>query len=162
MKQGLRIFSEVRPDMKYYFGFSWKGFLIVLLPMIPNVFYFLFPNAISNGSIVGSHLILDIIEHGSQAIYIAFLIILITKKDTPLQSPYVAGMAILLLSYYILWILLFSGMKNLMVLICMSVFPVIYFILAEIWLHNFPAIAPTAIFGIVHVMITCMDFYAAH
>lgn len=54
--------------MKYSFGFSWRGFLIVLLPMVPNIFYFLFPNAISSGKLENGHLILDVIEHGSHLI----------------------------------------------------------------------------------------------
>jgi hypothetical protein len=148
--------------MKFSFGFQWKGFLIVLLPMIPNIFYFLFPNAISSGKIGNSHLILDIVEHGSQIIYIALLIFMTTNRNVPLQSGYVIAIAIFLLSYYALWILLFEGNKDLIVLICMAVFPVIYFILAEIWLRNFLAIIPTAIFGIVHVIITYIDFYSTH
>lgn len=148
--------------MKYSFGFSWRGFLIVLLPMVPNIFYFLFPNAISSGKLENSHLILDVIEHGSQIIYIALLIFMITNKPVSLQNGYVIAMAIFLLSYYALWILLFAGNKNLLILICMAVFPVVYFILSEIWLYNFPAIIPTAIFGIVHVIITYKDFCSSH
>jgi len=34
--------------MEYSFGFSWKGFIIVLLPMIPNFFHFLFPNTLKS------------------------------------------------------------------------------------------------------------------
>ena len=148
--------------MNYSFGFSWRGFLIVLLPMIPNIFYFLFPDAISSGKIENSHLILNIIEHGSQLIYIALLIFMITNKYVSIQSVYVIGIAIFLLSYYALWILLFAGNKNLIILICMAIFPVVYFILAEIWLHNFLAIIPTVIFGIVHVVITYIDFSLSH
>jgi len=153
--------KEVK-DIHYSLGFSWKGFLIVLLPMLPNVFYFLFPNVISSGNAVPKHLVLDIIEHGSQAIYIALLIFLTTNKNSPIQSGYVIGMIIFLLSYYVLWILLFTGHKDLFVLICMAVFPVVYFILAEIWLHNFTAIIPTVVFGIAHVIITYMDFNSTH
>lgn len=162
MQESYLYFTEVKSEMNYSFGFSWKGFLIVILPMIPNLFYFLFSNAISSGSTVISHLALDIIEHGSQAIYIALLIFLIAKKDVFMHSPYIICMIIFLLSYYVLWILLFAGNKNLLVLICMAVFPVIYFILAEIWLCNFLAIIPTAIFGVVHIIITYMDFHATY
>lgn len=144
--------------MDYVFGFSWKGFLIVLLPMIPNLFYFLFPNVISSEKVENVHFRLDVIEHGSQFIYIALLIFVISNQYVSIQSLYVVGMVIFLLFYYVLWILLFAGNKNLMILICMAVFPVIYFILAEIWLHNFVAIIPTVIFGIVHIIITYIDF----
>lgn len=148
--------------MKYSFGFSWVGFIIVLLPMIPNIFYFLYPNVISSEKVANSHLILDVIEHGTQFIYIALLIFMMTNKNVSIQSPYVIGMAIFLLSYYAFWVLLFAGNKNLMILTCMAVFPVVYFILAEFWLRNFPAMIPTAIFGIVHVIITYTDLRSLH
>lgn len=145
--------------MEYSFGFSWKGFLIVFLPMIPNFFYFLFPNAMSSESTGINHLVLDIIEHGSQAIFIALLITLSRKNNVPMRSNYIIGMALFLLSYYILWVLLFMGNKNLIVLMCMAIFPVIYFVLSEMWLKNHPAILPTMIFGFVHVIITYKDFH---
>lgn len=87
---------------------------------------------------------------------------MIINKPVSLQSGYVIAIAIFLLSYYALWILLFAGNKNLLILICMAVFPVVYFILAEIWLYNFLAIIPTVIFGIVHVIITYKDFCSSH
>jgi hypothetical protein len=31
--------------MNYYFGFSWMGLIVFLLPMIPNIFYFLIPGS---------------------------------------------------------------------------------------------------------------------
>lgn len=144
--------------MNYSLGFSWKGLLIVLLPMVPNLFYFLFPNVLPSGNTRNNHLILDIMEHGSQAIFIVLLIFITTKKTIYLQSVTIIGMGIFLLSYYILWILLFIGNSNLTILLCMAIFPVMYFILAEIWLHNFLALIPTIIFGIVHIIITLIDF----
>jgi len=59
--------------MNYYFGFSWKGLIVFLLPMIPNIFYFLFPVPDGTGNIANNHIILDILEHGSQAIFIFML-----------------------------------------------------------------------------------------
>ena len=148
--------------MKYSFGFSWVGFLIVSLPMLPNFFYFIFPNTFSSVEIEGKHVLLDILEHGSQFIFIALLIFVVTSNNISISSSYVTSMVVILLSYYVLWILLFAGYKNLLILICLAVFPVIYFILAEIWLRHFIAIIPTAFFGIVHIIITYIDFYSSH
>ena len=130
----------------YSFGFSWKGLLIFLLIMIPNIFYFLLPNSNVPGSAINNHLTLDIIEHASQAIFIILLMFLINKQSSPMVSPYTICIAILLLLYYILWIFYFAGSKNLFILLGMAVLPVAYFALAEIWHHNFPAIIPSAIF----------------
>lgn len=114
--------------MSYSFGFSWQGFIIVLLPMIPNIFYFMFPNVISSGNVEKKNSILDIIEHGSQIIYIGLLIFVINNRAGAIQIGYVIGMAIFLLLYYVLWRLLFSGKKNIMILLSLAIFPVVYFI----------------------------------
>lgn len=126
--------------------------------MIPNFFYFAFPKVLS--SVSANHVILDIIEHGSQAILFTLLIFLSTKSNISLQSKLILGMTIFLIVYYFLWILLFLGYKNLLILICMAIFPVIYFILGEMWLKNYPAIIPTLAFGIVHTLITYKDYYS--
>lgn len=148
--------------MGYSFGFSWKGLLAFLLVMVPNLFYFLLPNQNPSGSGISDHLILDRVEHASQAIFICLLLFLVKKQNSPMVSPYTICIAIILLSYYALWISYFAGSKSLTVLLGMAVLPVIYFAIAEIWLHNLPAIIPTAVFGITHIMITYMDFHDAH
>lgn len=148
--------------MGYSFGFSWKGLSVFLLIMIPNIFYFLLPNLNVSGNAITHYLILDIIEHANQAISIILLIFLINGKSSPIVSPYTLCIAILLLTYYVLWVFYFVGSKNLIILLGMAVLPVAYFALVEIWIHNFPAIIPTAIFGFVHIIITYMDFRYAH
>lgn len=144
--------------MSYSFGFSWEGFIIVLLPMIPNIFYFMLQNVISSGKVENKNFILDVIEHGNQLIYIGLLIFVINNRYASIQSGYVIGMAIFLLLYYVFWGLLFSRKKNIIILLGLAVFPVVYFILGEILIYNFIAIIPTIIFGIVHVIITYTDF----
>lgn len=144
--------------MSYHFGFSWKGLIVFLLPMIPNMFYLLIPQVDRLGNQENSHLLLDILEHGSQAIFIFLLIFFVNKQRSEMIGPYTIGMAVMLIFYLILWIFYFMGNVNLIFLLGMAVFPVVYFILAEIWLHNYIAIIPTVIFGIVHVIITYIDY----
>jgi hypothetical protein len=148
--------------VNYYFGFSWKGLVVFLLPMIPNIFYFLIPASDASGNTANSHLILDIIEHGSQAIFIFMLIFVIRKQTSEILSSYSIGMVIMLISYYVLWVFYFTGKVNLVILLGMALLPVVYFVLAELWLHNYLAIIPTALFGIVHVIITYTDFRLRH
>ncbi|MGV8980992.1 hypothetical protein [Clostridium sp.] len=139
-------------------AFSWKGLVVFLLPMIPNIFYFLIPASDVSGNNVNTHLILDVLEHGSQAIFIFLLIFVVKKHTSEIVCPYTISMAIMLSFYYILWIFCFTGKANLVILLGMAVIPVIYFILAEMWLHNYLAIIPTAVFGVMHFIITYMDF----
>jgi hypothetical protein len=125
--------------------------------MIPNIFYFFIPAADVSGNNAKSHLILDVLEHGSQAMFIFLLIFVIRKQASEMLCPYTIGMAIMLIFYYVLWILYFTGNANLFIFFGMAVLPVVYFVLAEIWLHNYLAIIPTVLFGIVHVIITCLS-----
>ncbi len=144
--------------MDYHFGFSWRGLIVFLLPMVPNLFYFLIPASIDSGNKGNSHFLLDILEHGSQAIFIFLLIFVIRNQASQMLFPYLIGMGVLLFFYYVLWMLYFTGNASLFILLGMAVLPVIYFILAEIWLHHYLAILPTTLFGIIHVIITYMDY----
>lgn len=147
--------------MSYHFGFSWKGLIVFLLPMIPNFFYFLIPTSSVPGT-TNSHLTLNILEHGSQVMFI-FLLIFVTRKQAPeILCPYTIGMAILLTLYFLLWILYFAGNINLVILLGMAVLPVLYFIVAEMWLYNYLALIPTILFGIVHIIITYIDFQSTY
>ena len=144
--------------MLNYFGFSLKGLIIFLLPMIPNMFYFLLPAPAGGAPSVSSPKILDFLEHGTQGIFIFLLIFLMSSKASQLNSPYTLGMGIMLLLYYFLWIVYFTGEVTLLIQLGLAVFPVIYFILGELWLHNPVAVIPTFLFGIFHVIITFINY----
>lgn len=89
---------------------------------------------------------------------IFFLLIFVVKKQaSEMRCPYIIGMAIMLIFYYGLWILYFTGNANSIIFLGMAVLPVVYFILAEIWLQNYLAIIPTVLFGIVHVINTYLS-----
>ena len=143
--------------MNVSIGFSLQGFLIILLPMVPNLFYFVFPKIFTSNHEVTKHKILELIEHSSQFLFIALLLLLKSNVDASMESTLILVMSLLLLSYYFLWVLLFLGHENRIVLMCMAIFPIIYFLIAEIWLYNYFAVIPTVIFGITHIMITYLD-----
>ncbi len=143
--------------MDYSIGFSLKGLIVFLLPMIPNLFYFWLPKTRERMKITKKHLVLDIVEHGCQGIFILLLIFLVSGKASPVQSPYTLLFGITLILYFVLWFFYFTGRKKLPILLGLAILPVIYFILAEIWLYNFPAVIPTVIFGFAHVIITYLD-----
>lgn len=143
-------------------GFSWKGLVVFLLPMLPNILFFILKNPNGSAAVTNNHIVLNMIEHGSQAIFGALLIFMVSKKASPVICGYTILIAILLLSYYGFWIVYFTKGTNFILLMAMAIFPVIYFILAEIWLHNLIAIVPTMIFGIAHITITYIDFRSSH
>lgn len=140
-------------------GFSWKGLMVFLLPLLPNVLFFVWKDP--NVRIAATHPIwLDIMEHGSQAIFAAFLIFLVSSRPSPLESRNTWMAALLLLAYVGLWIAYFTVGANFIMLMLMAVIPVGYFIFGGLWLHNLPAVIFTIIFGITHILITYLDFHA--
>ncbi|NGM85289.1 hypothetical protein G5B47_23070 [Paenibacillus sp. 7124] len=148
--------------MNDFWGFSWEGLVVFVLVMVPNLFYFWLPKSSGAGRAGSHHWMLDVIEHASQAIFVLLLVFWGSRHDSPMLSPYTLGMAVFLFVYYLLWILYFRGFRNLTVLLGMAVAPVAYFILAEIWLHKGPAIVPTVIFGVTHIIITYIDYRSVH
>lgn len=144
--------------MKYSFGFSWKGLLVIVLLMIPNALFALFPDIMPSSGGVNNHLPLDIIEHGTRAIYIALFIFLQPQKETTFKKTYILPMIILLLIYYGLWLLLLTGNNSFIVLLGMAIVPVVFLVMGELWLKIYPAVLPTVIFGFIHVVITYLDF----
>lgn len=140
-------------------GFSWKGLVIFLLPMLPNILFFVQKNPNSSMDITNNHLLLDIIEHGSQGIYVAILIFIVSKKESPILSGYMVLIIPFLLAYFGLWVAYFTIGANFTMLMLMAIIPVIYFIISEIWLHNLMAVVPTVFFGATHIIITYMDYH---
>ncbi len=139
-------------------GFSLKGLVIFLLPMLPNILFFILPKPNSSLAVANNHSLLDIIEHGSQAIFFVLLIFGVSKTESPVLCGYTILMVMLLLSYYGLWLAYYTVGTNFTMIMLMAIFPVSYFFLAEIWLQNLLAIVPLTIFGITHIIITYRNY----
>lgn len=153
--------------MNYKLGVSWTGFIVVLLPMLPNLFYFLFPPVNVPPAAANGAKILDIIESICRIGFMLLLIFLVNGQKVNFRSAYLIFMLIFLLLYYALWIKYFVGGRDYQLLGQsflfipgpMAVFPVMYFVLASLWLGNFPAGIVTVLFGIVHIIISYQSFH---
>ncbi len=152
--------------MKYALGFSWMGFIAVMLVMLPNIFYFRFPPANIPDMPQDRGHIINIVENTSRIIFMILLIFMVNGQKVKYISPYTACMLVLLLLYYWLWCRYFTGGRNysllneklLFIPEPMAVFPVLYFIAAALWLNNIPAAAAAAVFGITHIVNTYITF----
>ncbi|WP_058301097.1 hypothetical protein [Gorillibacterium timonense] len=156
----MRADNALASRLDVHWGFSWEGLVVFLLVMVPNLFYFWLPQAdadLVKAEHNGSYRLWTLIEHASQAVMVALLVFLTSRSSSSFLSPYTLGMAVFLLSYYGMWGFYFRGRRNRLLLLGMAVFPVVYFVLAQLWLHNVPALVPTGIFGIAHVWITICD-----
>lgn len=139
--------------MNYIINFSLKGLLVFILVMLPNIYYFKQLKSVESSPKV-NHRLLDILEHTSQMIFIFLLVFVVNKKETQFNSPLLIVMAILLVIYYVLWIFYIRKMNHILLLEGLAIVPVIYFLTAQLWLMNYPAMVPTILFGVIHVIIT--------
>lgn len=148
--------------MGYTFAFSWQGLAVFALAMVPNLLYFLQPQMQVPGSGAVPRRWLAVLEHGSQAAFIALLVLLVSEQPIQTVNGYSIGMAAALLMYYVFWAVYFAGRGRvqLSVLLGLALLPVAYFALAALWLHNYPALLPITIFGIAHTAMTWLDYRA--
>lgn len=152
--------------MNYKLGVSWTGLIIVLLAMLPNFFYFIFPPVNVPAAASGTKW-LDVIESICRIGFMMLLIFLTNSHKVNFRSPYIIFILVFLLLYYALWIKYFAGGRDyqllgqsfLFVPGPMAVFPVVYFVLASLWLDNIPAGILTILFGIVHIIISYNSFH---
>jgi hypothetical protein len=126
--------------------------------MIPNLFYFIKPVPYTLGNSENKHVLLDIIENIFRVLFFTMLILVVSKQTIEIKSMYIIWIAVMLILYYVFWRFFFKGKVNLIIILGLAIFPVIYFILSEIWLNNYIAIIPTVLFGVVHVIISYRDF----
>ncbi len=143
--------------MDYTFNFSWKGLLIFALAMLPNLYYFKtqkkeaqIPDSINR--------LLDVLEHSTQIIFIFLLIFIVNKKDSSFHNPVVILIVTFLLMYYGLWIFYIMNIKHIIMIEGLAIVPVLYFLASEYWLHNYIAMIPTLIFGVIHSIITYKNY----
>lgn len=140
-------------------AFSWKGLVVFLLPMLPNLLFFIKKSPITNDPVSTNYPWLEAVEHGSQIIFIVCLIMLVSKKKSLILTIYPAVMGILLFIYYGLWIGYFFIGADFTMLLFMAIIPVLYFIVGALWLHNLPAFIFSSLFGIAHIAVTYLNYY---
>ena len=138
--------------------FSWKALIIIILPMLPNIIYFINPPTdITAGS--GTVLkIIGIIENISRSISFMLLLFLSKNPNANFRNPLAIAMWVFLLLYFILWGRYFFGGGSYSLLgksflgIPMAIFPVCYFICAAFLLNCLPAVISLVIFGTFHII----------
>lgn len=143
----------------YEMKFSFKGLIAVILVMIPNVIYAVFPhhtNLLGNDDFG----VIDIFENIFRFLLIALLIILVNKNKThQTKNKFTLICELLFLTaYYIMWVLLFLSVSNSFVYIGLAVFPCAFFIITAMILRNYPAMITAIIFAALHIIITCKNY----
>ncbi|WP_223067231.1 hypothetical protein [Paenibacillus caui] len=144
----------------YGLQFSLMGLLLYALQLLPNIIWKLVPpanNVLTKNS--SAYNILNIIEGLFGMITVILMVVLISKGEGR-SSNYYIGLAILFLAfYYISWIFYYNGVVAPWLLILeIASMPPLYFFFVGLWMKNYVLLVPCAIFGIAHILITCINY----
>ena len=151
----------------YKIGFLWIAVVIFLLPMFINIAYVVFPPANADSNTQATNKVLELIEQSTRILYFVSLVLIVSKKTISYKSPWLILAVVFLILYHIVWIRYFAGGRDIALMgksFCgvpmpLAVFPVLYFIFAALWLHNYIACGFMIIFGIAHIVISYMSFH---
>ena len=143
-------------NKRYGFGFSWKGLVIYLVQLAPNIVWMLAPPANDVLTLNSSpYPFWDIVEH-TLGVFIVVSLILVVSKSGGRSPVFLGAAALMLAAYYVSWVFYYHGAVNPWLLIIgMAATPPLCFMFAGLWLKNDIAAAVSLVFGAVHVGITC-------
>lgn len=135
---------------KYKFGFDVWGLVLFAVLMLPNIVYWCIP-AFND---LGGNSTLDIIATVFEVMGIALLIFVVQKEQKRryfFDSLYLTA-SLFVVFYYVAWILYFCGFNQMSIIVFLAVCPCAALLLYEIERKNLPALLPTAVFAVLHVI----------
>lgn len=143
----------------YKFSFNLSAFLLFVLIMAPNIVWFCVPSANDILRDPSKVPILDTFVTVSQVIMLAALCILKNKNAGKLKiSPLIILSVVFCLLYYACWVLYYCNVVHGAVLIGLSVFPCLSYLVYGIDRKNYPALIPIGLFTILHFISTMINF----
>lgn len=144
---------------KYRFGFDIFGLILFLLVMIPNFIWFAVPapnDVLRTESITP---IIDVIGSVSQVVFIAAICILIRKDVDKIRlSKLIILSLAMVITYFVGWILYYSGIVNPIVIALLTIPPCMAFIIYTIDRKNIVATIPAIIFTVCHVIYGVVNY----
>ena len=115
---------------KYRFRFDVWGLILFLLVMLPNFIWFAVPapnDVLRKDSLTPA---VDLVASVCQVLTIACLCFVINKERCKLRfSPLVIATIVCVVVYYIGWVLYYSGIVNVWVILLLTIPPCLAFIL---------------------------------
>lgn len=140
----------------YRFGFDFWALGLFALIMIPNIVWFCVP-ALRGDSVNEA---LDTAGTVFQVIAVAAFVFIANKYRKRLNpaSPFFLGAALCVVIYIAAWICYYCGKTNAFVIIFLAVLPCLALGLFEIERKCYPALLPTAIFAVLHLVSSCINF----
>lgn len=144
---------------KYRFGFDIFGLLLFLLVMIPNFIWFAVPapNDVLRAESITP--IIDGLGSVSQVVFIAAICILIRKDVDKIRlSKLIILSLAMVITYFVGWILYYSGIVNPIVIALLTIPPCMAFIIYTIDRKNIVATIPAIIFTVCHVIYGVVNY----
>ena len=143
----------------YKIGFDIGGLLLFVLIMTPNFIWFFVQAPDDVLRVESTTPMIDAIASVCQILMIVALCVIINTRGnkTKLSNKLIISCLICCLVYFIAWILYYRGFVNVGILLSLTIFPCLAFLLYEIDRKNSIAVVPTVIFTICHVVSTTIN-----
>ena len=144
---------------KYKFGFDVSGLILFLLVMLPNFIWFAVPAPNDVLRTESATPIIDAIASVCQVMTVACLCFVINKERGKLRfSPLVIATMVCVIVYYIGWLLYYTGIVNVWVILLLTIPPCLAFILFAADRKNLPAVVFATAFAVCHLIFAIMNF----
>ena len=143
----------------YRFGFDVWGLIFFLMVMLPNFIWFAVPtpnDVLRTESVTP---VVDMVASVCQVLTVACLCFVINKERGKLRfSPLVIATMVCVIVYYIGWLLYYTGIVNVRVILLLTISPCLAFILFAADRKNLPAVVFATAFAVCHLIFAIINF----
>lgn len=144
---------------KYRLGFDFWGVLLFFLIMIPNLIWFAIPAPNDVLRVDSVTTVVDIIASICQVLMIIALCVVINKEKVSLiLSPLIIIAVACCLLYFTSWFFYYTGITNAAIILGLSLFPCLTFLLYAVDRKNMIAVILISIFTVCHMIYGIVNF----
>ncbi len=144
---------------KYKFGFDVSGLILFLLVMLPNFIWFAVPAPYDVLRAESVTPVVDIVASVCQVLTVVCLCFVIHKERGKLRfSPLVIATMVCVIVYYIGWLLYYTGIVNVWVILLLTILPCLAFILFAADRKNLPAVVFATAFAVCHLIFAVVNY----
>lgn len=144
---------------KYRLGFDIWGLLLFLIIMIPNFIWFAVPapNDILRAN--SATKTIDTVASVCQVWIVISLCVFVNKERSELCiTPFITAVIISILLYFASWIGYYVGSVHIVIILGLTVFPCMAFLLFAIDRNNKIAVVPISVFTVCHLIYGFVNF----
>ena len=143
----------------YRFGFDVWGLIFFLMVMLPNFIWFAVPAPNDVLRVESVTPVVDIVASVCQVLTVACLCFVIHKERGKLRfSPLVIATMVCVIVYYIGWLLYYTGIVNVWVILLLTILPCLAFILFAADRKNLPAVVFATAFAVCHLIFAVVNY----